>query len=192
MKKRIVTIAGLPGSGKSSTAVKVAQALGYEHFSSGDLFRKMAAERALTVEGINLAAEKQQELDREVDELLKQFGKGKENLVIDSRMAFHWIPDSFKVLLELDPKTAAERTFAHIQKEGRKSQDAATVDEVYANTLKRMESERKRYRDLYQVDYTDKDQFDLVINTAHYDLDAVTDIVLKEYGAWQNSATDTP
>ena len=115
MRKHIITIAGLPGSGKSSTAKEVARALGYEHFSSGDMFRKMAAERDLSVEAINLAAEDQKELDREVDELLVKLGKEKEKLVIDSRMAFHWMPDSFKVLLRLDPKIAAERTFAHIQ-----------------------------------------------------------------------------
>src|SRR3989338_9383625 len=101
------------------------------------MFGKMAAERDLSVEAINLAAEDQKELDREVDELLVKLGKEKEKLVIDSRMAFHWMPDSFKVLLRLDPKIAAERTFAHIQAEGRASQAGSSVEEVYANTLKR-------------------------------------------------------
>jgi cytidylate kinase len=187
MKRRVITIAGLPGTGKSSTAKQVAQALGYEHFSSGDLFRTMAAERGLSVEAMNIAAEKQQALDHEVDELLKQFGKGKNDVVIDSRMAFHWIPDSFKVLLQLDAKIAAERTFAHMQNEGRKSQAGSSVEEIYASTDKRMESERKRYWDLYQVDYTNKDQFDLVIDTGRYNLDEVVSIVCEEYEKWRKA-----
>jgi cytidylate kinase len=184
MKKRIITIAGFPGSGKSSTAKSVAQTLGYEHFSSGDLFRKMAAERGLTVEGINFAAEKQQALDYEVDELLQQFGTGKEKLVIDSRMAFHWIPDSFKVFLELDERVAAERTFVHIQQEGRTGQQGSSVEEIYENTKKRMESERKRYWDLYRVDYTDKSQFDLVIDTGRHGPGEVVNIIVAEYQKW--------
>ena len=83
MKKHIITIAGLPGSGKSSTAKAVALALGYEHFSSGDLFRKMAEDRGLSVEEINFAAEKQKEIDKEVDELLVKLGKEKTDLVIE-------------------------------------------------------------------------------------------------------------
>src|SRR6266478_4855285 len=97
IKKHIITIAGLPCTGKSSTAKRIAEVLGYEYFSSGGLFRKMAAELGLSIEEMNFAAEKQKDIDREVDGLLVKIGKEKDNLVIDSRMAFHFIPDSFKV-----------------------------------------------------------------------------------------------
>src|SRR3989344_5139150 len=183
-QKRIITITGLPGSGKSSTARGVAKALGYEHFSSGDLFRKIAAGRGLSIEEINFAAEKQREIDLEVDHLLVKMGKEKNNLVIDSRMAWHWIPDSFKVFLDLDPQIALERTFAQIQKEGRASQDASTIEEVRENTLKRVQSEQKRYWNLYHVDITDKKQFDLVVDTGHKSIEEVVSIILEEYQKW--------
>lgn len=184
MKKHIITIAGFPGSGKSSTAKRVAKLLGYEHFSSGDLFRKMAAERGLSIEEINFTAEKQREIDLEVDKLLSKMGKAKDDLVIDSRMAFHWIPDSFKVFLDLDPKIAAERTFAHIQKKGRVSQSGSSIDEVRENTLKRRQSEQKRYWNLYNVDVIDKKKFDLVVDTGANDLEQVIEIVIKAYQRW--------
>lgn len=187
MKKHIITIAGLPGSGKSSTAKGVAQALGYEHFSSGDLFRKMAAERGLSIEEINKTAEQQKEIDLEVDKLLVAIGKEKDNMVLDSRTAFHWIPDSFKVFLDLDIDTAAERTFAHIQREGRTSQTAVSLEEVRANTLKRMESERKRYFNLYALDVTDKKNFDLVVDTKANDLPSAIALVISSYQAWLKS-----
>ena len=188
MKKKIITIAGLPGSGKSSTAKGVAAALGYEHFSSGDLFRKIAAERGLSIEEINLVAEKQKEIDHQVDERLVEIGKEKENLVIDSRTAFHWIPGSFKVFLDLDLMVGAERTFAHIQKEGRTSQSGSSVEEVYQNTVKRLESEQKRYSNLYQIDVTDKSQFDLVVDTGVNDLNAVIGILVSKYQEWLSSS----
>ena len=187
MKKQIITIAGLPGSGKSSTSKGVAAALGYEHFSSGDLFRKIAAERGLSIEEINFAAEKQKEIDHQVDEYLVKIGKEKERLVIDSRMAFHWIPDSFKIFLDLDLKVGAERTFEHIQKEGRTSQAGSSVEEVYENTVKRLESEQKRYANLYQIDVTDKSHFDLVIDTETHDLNGVIGIVIAAYKEWLTS-----
>lgn len=186
MKKHIITIGGFPGSGKSSTARGVARALGYEHFSSGDFFRKMAAERRLTVEEINFAAEKQKEIDYEVDEWLKKIGQEKNDAVIDSRMAFHWIPDSFKVFLDLDPKVAAARTFSHIQQEGRTSQAGSSIEEVLENTVKRMNSERKRYLQLYNVDFTDKQQFDLVIDTATNNLNKVIKIIIAAYLKWRS------
>ncbi len=188
MKKHIITMAGYPGSGKSSTAKAVASELGYEHFSSGDLFRKMAAERGLSVEGINFAAEQQKDIDYAVDDLLQKMGREKDDFVIDSRTAFHWMPDSFKVFLDLDPRTSAERTFAHIQKEGRASQSAASVEEVRANTEKRVASEQKRYRDLYGINYLDKSNYDLVVDTGVNDLQKVTQIVLAAYKEWLNAA----
>src|SRR5207244_4295823 len=106
------------------------------------------------------------QIDLEVDEWLKKIGGEKDKLVIDSRMAFHWMPDSFKVFLDLNPKVAAARTFAQIQREGRQSQAGSSIDEVLQNTLERIKSEKKRYMTLYQVDTTDKTQFDLVVDTA--------------------------
>ena len=184
MKKHIITIAGIPGSGKSTTAAGVARALGYEHFSSGDLFRKMAAERGLSIEELNLLAEKQREIDHGVDELLLKIGKEKNDLVIDSRLAFHWVPGSFKVFLRLDLHIAAQRILKNIQEERRVSQVASSLDQVFLNTLKRTESEKKRFRDLYDIDFTDTKNYDLVIDTGVNDLRKVIEIVVHTYHAW--------
>jgi cytidylate kinase len=182
--RRIITIAGSAGSGKSSTAKGVAARLGYRHFSSGDLFRKIAAERGLSIEAINLTAEEQQDIDHRVDELLQKMGREEENLVIDSRLAWHWMPRSFKVYLALDADTAAERIFNHIKTEGRMSQSAESVEEVRRNIDTRIESEKKRYMNLYGIDITDRSPFDLVVDTKENGLDAVVEAVLKGYEAW--------
>ncbi|MEK7212576.1 MAG: hypothetical protein AAB686_02780, partial [Patescibacteria group bacterium] len=114
-------------------------------------------------------------------------GQERDNLGIDSRTAFHWIPESFKVFLDLGPKTAAQRTFAHIQKEGRASQAAASVDEVYENTRRRVESERKRYLSLYNIDITDKTRHDLVVDTGVNNLEEVIEIVVRAFKKWLNT-----
>lgn len=183
MKKHIITLGGLPGSGKSSTGKKLAALLGYERFSSGDFFRQMAKDRGISVEEINVQAETDLSIDAATDEWVRKQGT-RENIIIDSRMAFHWMPEAFNVFLKLDPHTAAERTFNHIKAEGRLSQDAQSVEDVYRKMLKRIESEQKRYRELYGIDYTDESNYDLVVDTGPNDLEAVTKIVADAYQEW--------
>lgn len=185
MKKPIITIAGSLGSGKSSTARAVAAALGYRHFSSGDLFRQLAVERGESIEAMNISAEVQRDIDLKVDNLLQEmYGTG-QKLVIDSRMAWHWMPDSFKVFLVLDPDTAAERIFSDLQGKLRLSEDATSVEEVRNSIDRRFASEQKRYAALYGVNATDLLNFDIVVNTKHNDLKAVTAIVSAAYQAWR-------
>lgn len=183
-KKHIITIAGLPGSGKSSAATGVAKELGYEHFSSGDLFRKMAAERGISIEEMNFTAEKQKEIDVSVDALLRSLGEEKKNIVIDSRTAFHWIPDSFKVFLQLDLTVAAQRMFAQVSGGARLSQNATSPEQMLHNTLKRVESEKKRFRDLYAIDFSDTTQYDLVVDTGTHNLQETVSIIVQNYQAW--------
>jgi predicted cytidylate kinase len=190
MKKQIITIAGSLGSGKSSTARAVASALGFRHFSSGDLFRKLAAERGESIEAMNISAEAQRDIDLKVDNLLREMYRTDERLVIDSRMAWHWMPLSFKVFLVLDPDTAAQRIFNHLRDEGRMSEAATSIDEVRKSIDRRFASEQKRYAALYGVNATDPLNFDIVINTKHNDLKTVTEIVSSAYRAWRMDGKD--
>jgi predicted cytidylate kinase len=185
MKKQIITIAGLLGSGKSSTAKAVASALGFRHFSSGDLFRQLAVERGESIEAMNISAEVQRDIDLKVDDLLREKYRKIDKLVIDSRMAWHWMPLSFKVFLLLDPDTAAARIFDHLRDEGRMSEDATSVQEVRQSIDRRFASEQKRYAALYGVNATDPLNFDIVINTRQNDLKTVTAMVGAAYHAWR-------
>ena len=188
MKKQIITIAGSLGSGKSSTARAVASTLGFRHFYSGDLFRQLAGERGESIEAMNISAEIQRDIDLKVDNLLQEMYGTDESLVIDSRMAWHWMPLSFKVFLVLDPDTAAERIFNHLRMEGRISEAAQSVEEVRASIERRSASERKRYAALYAVDVTDPLNFDVVINTKRNTLPTVTGMLRAAFQAWRNPA----
>ena len=164
--KKIITIAGKLGSGKSTTAKKIASMLGCEHFSSGDFLRTIATERGMSIKELMIAAESDSQIDYDIDELLKSKGEG-ENLVIDSRLAFHWIPGSFKVYLDIDPDIAAERMFFDLESNESRQQSEHTknIEEMKKNMLDRQESDIKRYQKLYGINHTDHSQFDLVINT---------------------------
>src|SRR3990167_1892949 len=93
MKKEIITINGFPGSGKSSTANLVAEKLGFKRFSSGDFMRKIALDMNISLNELSTRAETNTEIDKRIDEEVKKAGEI-EKSVIDSRLAFHWVPES--------------------------------------------------------------------------------------------------
>jgi cytidylate kinase len=184
-KTRIITLAGRPGSGKSSTAKAVATNLGYQHFSSGDLFRALAREQGIDLLQANLSAEQNAELDHLVDGRLQLIGTTEERIVIDSRTAWHWMPNSFKVFLDLDLTVAAERILNDMDDERLASEHVhRDVDEYSKHLQQRLDSESRRYKKLYDIDPYVTDNYDLVVDTATNDLKQVIDIVLTQYRRW--------
>ncbi len=185
MKKEIITICGGLGSGKSSTAKKVAEILGYKHFSSGDFFRQVGLELGLSVTETNIRAEADPKIDEMTDQKLRDM-RNREKVVIDSRTAYHWIPESFKVYLDLSPDIAKERILNNIKENALRAQSeqATTSEEVFQKMTERFESEQKRYWDLYKINNKDMSQFDLVIDTNKNNLAQVVEIIVTEYKKW--------
>ena len=188
MKKEIITIAGVPGSGKSSTADGVAKALGFKRFSSGDFMRNIALERGISINELSAHAETDDSIDISIDDQNRKAGEG-EKLVIDSRLAFHWIPNSFKVFLDLPLEISKERILSNLKhnKLRQDSEGIADADGVYKKITERLESEKKRYKELYNIDYTDKSNFDLVVDTNKNNLEEVVKIILTEYKKWREN-----
>lgn len=184
-KKHIITLAGKPGSGKSTTSKKLAEALNYQRFSSGDLFREIAKSRGLDILSINQTAETEKAIDLEVDEKLRQLGSNQDNLVIDSRMAWHWMPYSFRVYLDLDILVAAKRITNGMDPERMSAEHIPSDPREYAKQLQeRLDSEAKRYQDLYQQNPYNLSNYDLVVDTAKNDPEAVMKIILSAYQEW--------
>lgn len=183
-KKHIITIAGKPGSGKSTTANRISELLGYSRFSSGDFMREIAQKRGVTIDDINKIAEGEKTIDAEIDGSLKALRKN-DRLVIDSRLAFHWIPESFKVYLELDLAESARRIFTDTNERRIESGErAATVEEIEARIEERLQSEARRYKESYDVDPNDHHAFDIVINTTDSTPNSVADKIIAAYHIW--------
>ncbi len=187
MKKQIITLTGKPGSGKSSTADLVAKILGYERFSSGDFMRQIAVESGVSLNELSIMAETDGgTVDKKIDDKVREAGN-KEKSVIDSRLAFHWIPESFKVYLDLPLEISAKRIESNLQtnKLRAESEGTASLSEIQSKISDRLRSERKRYKDLYKIeDHTNPKNFDLVIDTNENNLDQVAEIVVKSYKEW--------
>lgn len=191
MKKEIITIAGSNGSGKSSTAKGVAKELGFKHFSSGDFMRQIAKEENTTLEELGKLAENKDWVDKKLDDSVRQAGS-ENKVVIDSRLAFHWIPDSFKVYLDLDPETAAQRMLDDMKNNPARlwenNGQVESKEKMIEKSAKRLASERKRYFELYGIkDHKDKKNFDLVVDTNKNNLQQVVNIIVSEYRKWKEA-----
>jgi len=178
-----ITITGDPGSGKSTFARTVAEKTGYQLITTGNIFRKLAAEKGISLTALNELAEKQAEIDAVVDDYLKSLNGHPGNLVLDSRMGWYFIKNALKIRLTVDPEVAVARIFqdkAHLREK------FATIGEAMQEVERRRASEISRYKSLYGVDIGDTSNFDLVINTSHKapkDVTAEFEKVFKEYKA---------
>lgn len=184
-RKHIITIAGKPGSGKSTASKSIAEKLGFKHFSSGDLFRAIAKERGVDVNEINTIAESEKEIDHMVDKKLQDIGEHEDEIVIDSRMAWHWMPQSFKVYLDLDLEIAATRILNYMDPSRIEVENIPNKPSDYAKVLQhRLDSETKRYQNLYNVNPYNPDNYDIVVDTHKNNPEMVTDIILTHYNEW--------
>ncbi len=185
MKPEIITISGPPGSGTSTVSRRVAEKLDYSRFSSGDFMRSLARERNMSLAEITQKAEQDSEIDRTIDEKVKNLADS-EKIVVDSRLAFHFIPESFAAYLEVDLETAAERIYAeHDEREEAGELVSESVEATKRSIMDRLASERKRYKELYNIDHTNHTHYNLVVDTDEKDIPEVTQAVIDRYRSWQ-------
>lgn len=166
----IISLTGTPGSGKTTVRNAVADRLGFARYSMGDVFGKLAEEHGMTIGEFNVFAKNKPEIDHHVDQYQTTIGEREDNFIIDSRLAWHFIPRSFKVFLDVDLDEAARRIYAAQQAnpESRKDEPTYTSGaEVRDAIERRLKVDRERYKELYGVDYLDRTNYDLVIDTTH-------------------------
>ena len=178
-----ISLAGDLGSGKSTVSRILTKKLGFDYFSTGAIVRAMAAERGLTVVEMNEYMEKHPEMDLDIDNRLIVLSDDPRNLIIDSRMAFHFVRDTFRVYFSTDIETSAAR----IMSDHRAEESFDTVEETAENIRRRKKSERKRYFDFYGVDCKDVHQYDLVIDTTYASPEQIADQLIEACEAWKEN-----
>ena len=174
----IVTISGTPGSGKSTVAKAIAKDLGLKHYSAGDFMREMAESRGISLMELTKQAGKDTSIDKEIDDRTRHLAL-KDNFVIDSRLAFHFIPKAVKIFLKADPKVAAQRTWKDICAQKRHTENQLKSEkEVYDAIVKRQQSEIERFKKYYGVDFLDSKNYDLVLDTTSLSIEQCVQKVL--------------
>ncbi len=177
----IITIAGLPGSGKTTIAALLSKRLGVPWYSIGDLRGKMAAERGMTIDELNKLGEKLSFTDQEVDEYQKKLGERGEPCIIEGRLSWHFIPNSFKVFLDVNPEVGAERVLeSSRRKERPDEQRYRNMDEAREHMQYRLASDQRRYQKYYGVDVMNRSNYDFVLDTTDLTPEAIVETLAKK------------
>jgi cytidylate kinase len=178
-----IAVSGKHGAGKSTVAKALADKFHLRCISAGKIFRDLAKERGMSLADFSLVAEKDPQIDREIDDRTsREAANG--NVVIDAYIA-GWVASHFadikiylQASLEVRVRRMAER-------------DHRGYTEMLEETRAREESQRHRFREFYGIDVTDIRIFDLVLNTETWDEAATISICIEAVKAYLASSGKT-
>ena len=176
----IITITGKPCSGKSTIAKLIVSKYGFKRIGVGDLFKEEAKKRGLSTEEFNVVCMTDPSYDFFIDEQSAKLGKELEGqkIIFDSRMAWHFVPKSFKVFVNVEEEEMINRLMVS-DRQGKESY--TTYEEAKHTLLNRQKLETERYKKLYNVDLYDLDNFDLVLDSTNKSAEILVEEVMSSY-----------
>ena len=178
--KNIIVMSGDIGSGKSSVAAVLKQLTGYDVIGTGSIQRTIAKRRGLTTLELNKISQTDRSIDDEIDSYVVELGKTQDHLILDSRLAWHFIPAAFKVFLAVDPVVGAERVF----NASRNDENNPSLEATLENNLKRQAIEDHRFHKLYNVSFRKYGNYDLIIDTSYASPEAIAGKIKECFEAW--------
>lgn len=176
-----ITLSGELGSGKSTVANYLISKMPFKIVSAGLLFRQLAAKHGMSAKEFNEFIENDPKYDHYVDDTMAELGRTDEKIIFDSRMAWHFVPSSFKIYLYVDVDTATERIFNDVGRVSESYTDKATARQ---EIIDRRKSELLRYQNFYHCNLDDYSNYDLIVDTSHATIEEVNELVLNSFKAF--------
>ena len=189
----LISITGKLGSGKSTICGKLSDTYGFEIFSTGSINREVARKLGISTLELNERLKKDHSLDDEIDSMVTKVSidRKDDKLIFDSRMAWHFAVDTFKVFLTIDPMVAAERVMKN-QRGAEERYDS--VEDACAGLTKRGNVERERFMQIYGVDYFDPNNYNIIVDTTTRTPDEIVNIIINNFESYckDKDAFDSP
>jgi predicted cytidylate kinase len=171
----IITLGGLPGSGKTTVARILAEKLKMEYINAGDIFRNLAAKKGMTLEEFGFFAERNPNIDKAIDKKLLEIAR-RDNVILEGRLAGIMLElndmEALKVWLEAPLEVRVERI---------SGRDTKSAEAALADTQMREKSEWDRYYNIYHVDIRDLEVYNLVIQTQDRTPEDIADEIIKKF-----------
>ncbi len=149
----IIAISGLTGSGKNTLGELLAKELGYRLICP--TFKDLALKEGIPLMEFQKKAEKDPDIDRKFDAILKEQAAGG-NCVVTTWLGAWMVDADVRIRVFATMKTRGERIA---------KRDSMPLDKAIAHIKARDEGNRKRYQKLYGIDIYEDDLFDACLNS---------------------------
>lgn len=168
----LLTISGLPGSGTTTISRMLAEYYEVELISSGEIFRRMAREKGMSLSEFGAMAEKNASIDLDIDRNQKAIAHSHDNIILESRLAGHMaqgVPNALKVWIKAPLLTRVQRI--------QRREKSLSFDNELEKTVEREKSEALRYKNYYGININDLSIYDIVIDSAKWNQYQTLDIL---------------
>jgi len=174
----IISITGNLGSGKSTIAKMLAKETGFHRISVGDFMSEVAEEMNMSLLELQKYSENNKEVDEKLDNKQRHLKDSKENIILDSRLGWFFVPNSYKIYLNVDLDEATKRIFNEDREDEKENSD---LEKTKENIKFRKQSELKRYKKYYDIDNFDSpENYDLVIDTTNLTTKEIIEKIIKK------------
>ena len=167
-----ITVSGLPGSGTTTIARLLAEYYELELISSGEIFRRIAKEKGISLAEFGTVAEKDPSIDLAIDKNQRAVIHSQENLILESRLAGHMakdVPNVLKIWIKAPLPVRAKRIL--------RREKSVSFDEELERTIEREKSEALRYMSYYNIDINDLSIYDIIIDSEKWNQYQILDIL---------------
>jgi len=174
-----ITITGNLGSGKSTICRLMNEKYGFEIYSTGKIQRELAAQMNMTTLELNQLMCSDSKYDKMIDDETARISRENrdKDIIFDSRLAWHFVEHSFKVFVSVSLDVAAER----VMKDKRGEVESySSLQEAKKLLAERAATERVRYKDIYNLNYMDFNNYNLVIDSTFSTPELIARIILQE------------
>ncbi|MEE3489460.1 (d)CMP kinase [uncultured Methanobrevibacter sp.] len=167
----IITIGGLAGTGTTTTAELLSEKLDIPYISAGFVFREMAAERGMSVLEFSEFAEGNDDIDKEIDKRQAQKASEAENLIVEGRLSAFFVDNADLRVWLVTPFDVRSKRIAE--------REDKTVEVAKEEIITREESEALRYMEIHNIDISNMDIYDIIINTDTFNPENVSEIIIQ-------------
>lgn len=181
--KNIISITGDLASGQSTVAEMLAKELNYYLYRNGAYFRKLAVDAGMSVTEFGEYVKEHPEIDMQIEKSATEYAKNNDNIIIDAKMGWYAVPESFKVYLKVDIDVAAKRAFADPNR--KRSENLPTVEAQKEDMIRRTKNDLERYFELYKVRRDDMSNYDYILDTSNLTPEDVLNKIKEEYLKWK-------
>ena len=174
-----ITLTGNLGSGKSTICKILRDKYGFEVYSTGTVQRQLAQEMNLTTLEMNQLMCSDRKYDTMIDDATARISRENKdkNIVFDSRLAWNFVEQSFKVFLSVSLDVAANR----VMNDSRGAVESyENVEEAKELLSKRAMTENERYKQIYNLEYFNFENYDLVLDSTYATPDEIVETLLRE------------